>query len=146
MIITICSSCAFLDNALKVKQELESAGHEVLIYPSGGEIDGKYMRADEYNKVRHESHGIDELIKYKQPLVDLHFSKIEKSDAILVLNYDKNDIPGYIGGNTFLEMGLAYYLKKKIFMWQAASEQQKYWEEIISLGPITIEKDLSRIV
>lgn len=145
MIITICSSCAFLDNALKVQKDLEDNGHTVLLYPTGGEINGTYLRADEYNKVRHESHGVEELLKYKQPLIDLHFGKIAKSDAILVLNYDKNNISGYVGGNTLLEMGLAYYLKKKIYMWQDASSDLSYWEEIIALGGIVIDGDISLI-
>ena len=39
-----------------------------------------------------------------------HFKKIEKSDAILVLNYPKGAVNGYVGGASLMEMGLAYYL------------------------------------
>ena len=42
---------------------------------------------------------------------------IQKSDAILVLNLTKNGIENYIGGNTFLEMGFAHVLEKKIFVY-----------------------------
>ena len=43
-------------------------------------------------------------------------SKIIESDAILVLNYDRSGVPGYIGGSSLIEMGFAYYFKKKIFL------------------------------
>ena len=43
-----------------------------------------------------------------------HFKKIEESDVMLVCNFTKNGIDNYVGANTFLEMGFAYYVKKPI--------------------------------
>jgi hypothetical protein len=42
--------------------------------------------------------------------------KIAKSDAILVLNFDDERGRGWIGANTFLEIGFAHVLGKKIFV------------------------------
>jgi hypothetical protein len=33
-----------------------------------------------------------------------HFKKIENSDAILVVNYHKNGIDGYVGGSVLMEI------------------------------------------
>ncbi len=52
----------------------------------------------------------------KAKLMRGHFDEIVKTDAILVLNLSKKGIDGYIGGNVLMEMGLAFHLKKPIFM------------------------------
>jgi hypothetical protein len=48
-----------------------------------------------------------ELLVTKKQLMDEQIDKIRNSDAVLILNFDKPKNPGYIGGNTFLEMGIA---------------------------------------
>lgn len=75
----------------------------------------------------------------------MHFKKIEWSDAVLVLNYDKNDIANYIGGNTFLEIGIAFYLGKKIYLFNDIPEIS-YKEEILGMKPVVIFEDLSKII
>jgi len=45
-----------------------------------------------------------------------YYEIIKECDAILVLNLEKNKIKNYIGGNTFLEMGFAHVLNKKIYL------------------------------
>jgi len=87
----------------------------------------------------------DNLLKIKTKLIDKHIEKIKNSDAILVLNFDKGGIKGYIGGNSFLEMGIAYYLNKKIFIWKKPSESLPYFEEIMALKPIIINENLEKI-
>ena len=61
-----------------------------------------------------------------------------------VCNYDKKDIKGYIGGNTLMEMGLAFFLKKKIYLLNEIPEIS-YKEEILGVKPIIIIGDLSKI-
>jgi hypothetical protein len=73
-----------------------------------------------------------------------HFVKVEWSDVILVLNYDKNNIPNYIWPNTFLEMGLAFHLDKKIYLLNPIPELW-YKEELIGMFPTIIDGDLSKI-
>jgi len=58
---------------------------------------------------------------------------------------DKDGKKGYIGGNTFLEMGIAYHLNKKIFLWKKPSESLPYYEEIIALNPIIINENIEEI-
>ena len=59
-------------------------------------------------------------------------------------SYDKNGVKGYIGGNTLMEMGLAFYLKKKIYLLNEVPELP-YKEEILGVKPIILNGDLSKI-
>jgi hypothetical protein len=81
----------------------------------------------------------------KEELMRNHFDKIADSDAILVLNYEKNGIPGYIGGNTLLEMGLAFYQRKKIYLLHQIPETAEK-EEILAMKPVVLNGDLSLII
>lgn len=58
-----------------------------------------------------------------------YYKIIKKSDAILVINFDKNDIKNYIGGAVLSEMGFAYILNKKIFLFNQIT-QMSYTDEI----------------
>lgn len=52
--------------------------------------------------------------KDRREFMKMHFKKIEWADIVLVYNKMKNGVDGYIGSNTLIEMGVAFYLKKKI--------------------------------
>jgi nucleoside 2-deoxyribosyltransferase len=71
----------------------------------------------------------------------------EKCDAILVLNYPKNGIDGYIGANTLMELGLAYYLKQKIFLLYPppSKEDARYNTEVVLMKPIILNGDLEKL-
>ena len=144
MKITICSSAFFAEEAYNIKQKLEEKGHEVFVYPQEIEINGKTVSVTVFYKMRKDNL-TEDLLKVKTKLVNEHIRKIESSDAILVLNFDKNGKEGYIGGNTFLEIGIAYYLNKKIFLWKKPYEGLPYFEEIMTLDPIIIDGDLEKI-
>lgn len=75
------------------------------------------------------------------------FKQIEDSDAILVLNHEKNGIPGYVGGNTLMDIGLATYLNKKIFILNPlpSEDQIRYVHEIKLVRPFVLDGDISRI-
>ena len=73
-------------------------------------------------------------------------NKIKKSDAILVLNYDKNEVKNYIGGNTLIEIGFAHYWKTKIFLLNPIPEIPYYKSEIEAVKPVIINGDLSKIL
>ena len=74
----------------------------------------------------------------------LHFEKVAWAEAVLILNYDKNNIKNYIGPNTLIEMALALYLGKKIFLLNPIPEMN-YKEEILGVMPIVINGDLRLI-
>lgn len=147
MKVTICGSIAFYDEMLKTKNELEELGHEVRLPPSELKDDrGNVISCKEYYKLRKEDGVGDDswLWDRKTDMINDHIKKIEWSDAILVLNCDKKGINGYIGGNTLLEMGIAFYLKKKIFIMNSVPEMS-YKEEILGMKPILINGNLENI-
>lgn len=77
----------------------------------------------------------------KEAIVD-HFSKIDWCDAILVVNHDKRGIKGYVGGNTLIEIGVAFYLKKKIYILNPVSSELSYKQEIMGMDPVVIGNEL----
>ena len=145
MKITICSSAFFIREVEKVKQKLEEKGYQVFIFPQRVELEGEILEVTQFYEMRKKDYFNEAYWKLKNRLMEEHIRKIERSDAILVLNYDKDGISGYIGGNTFLEMGLAYYLNKKISLWKKPSENLPFFEEIMALKPIIIDENLEKI-
>ena len=144
MRIAICSSALFARQSCEVKEKLEKRGFEVFLYPQKVEVDGRTIDVGEYYKMR-KNNLTQELLKIKRQLIDEHIKKIKNSDAILVLNLDRGENRGYVGGNTFLEMGIAYFLGKKVFIWKKPSQNLPYFEEIMALSPISIGENLERI-
>lgn len=146
MKITICGSTAFYDEMQKTKKELEESDHKIEIpAPLVENENGKLIPIKEFYKIKKTSHNSDYWVwNKKAERIKSYFDKVAWSDAILVLNYKKNNIKGYIGGNTLLEMGLAFYLGKKIYLLNPVPEIS-YKEEILGMKPIILEGDLTII-
>jgi len=128
MKISLCSSARFFDKLQGIKERLESFGFDVLL-PSMVDY-----------------HNLEEtaLAKIQFNLIRAHFEKINDSDAILVVNYDKGDVRNYIGGSVLLEMGKAFDCKIPIFVLNPVPEVS-YREEIIALQPMILNGDLDKI-
>jgi nucleoside 2-deoxyribosyltransferase len=122
MIITICASIKFYSQILEVKKLLEEMNHEVLIPPNRVKNDqGESISVLEYYQTRkndvENNINKDWVWQRKREAIEWHFEKVHKADVILVLNYDKNGIANYVGGNTLMEMGVAFWLKKPIYLY-----------------------------
>lgn len=146
MKITICGSIAFYEEMEKIKNELESKGNEVKLPPHEIEDEnGQMIPIKKIYDLRKAIETTDGRIwDSKERAIRTHFGKVGWADAILVLNYDKNDIKNYIGGNTFLEMGVAFHLKKPIYLLNPIPEIA-YKEEILGMKPIIVNNDLAKI-
>jgi len=146
MKVTICGSIAFFDEMMAVKQKLEGLGHEVKLPPT--EIpneQGEMISIKEYYRLRKETTSEAGWIwDRKEWAIRTHFDKVAWADVVLIANYTKNDIENYIGGNTFLEMGVAFYLKKPIYLLNPIPETSTK-EEVLGMKVIVIDNDLSRI-
>jgi len=129
MKITLCSSAKFFEKLWDIKKSLEEIGHEVLL-PS----------MKDFHHL-----GEDSLAKIQYDLIYEHFQKIDQSHAVYVANYDKNGIAGYIGGNSFLEMGLAFYRKIPIFLLNDIPQQVSYREELIALKPVVVGENWNKL-
>ena len=147
MKITLCGSIAFIDEMDVVRKKLEEMGHEVEMPPlEVADETGAMIPVKQYYALRKSTTDDSSWIwKRKAEAMRWHFDKIVWSDAILVLNEEKNGIPGYIGANTLLEMGLAFHLKKPIYLWNPIPEIS-YKEEILGMWPVVIDGDLKKIV
>ena len=145
MKITLCSSAYFVEEVKSIKEQLERMGHKVLIFPDTVKLDGKIVHVTDFYRMRKADLDRSEYWNLKNRLMREHFRKIQESDAILVVNLDKKGITGYIGGNTLIEMGIAFFLGKKIFLWKEPSKDLPYYEEIVAMLPIIINEDLSKI-
>lgn len=121
-----------------VQKELEQVGHVVFV-PKSIEL------MDTIGYVHPEIDEAKVAAKIQHDFIREHFKKIDKSDAILVLNYDKNGIKNYIGGNTFLEIGLAYWLGKSMYLLNPIPDMD-YITELHAMRPTVIDGDLSKIV
>ena len=147
MKITICGSIAFYDEMQKIKEKLNTLGHNVDLPPIEVEDDkGGMISVKKFYDIRKSSVGLNTewVNKRKKEAMKKHFDKVAWADAVLILNYTKNDIPNYIGANTFLEIGVAFYLNKVIYLLNSIPETN-YQEEVCGMDPIILNGDLSKI-
>jgi hypothetical protein len=74
-----------------------------------------------------------------------HYRNILASDAILVVNFEKNGIKNYIGGTVLMEMGQAYGNRKKIFFLNGMPAGLPYMDEIEAMDPVCLDGNLAAI-
>jgi nucleoside 2-deoxyribosyltransferase len=84
-------------------------------------------------------------IKIENDLIRGYFKKIQESDVVLVVNEDKKKTKGYIGANSFLELGFGYVLGKKIFLLNNYAKKLSCSDEITAMEPIILNGDLDKI-
>ncbi len=146
MKITLCGSTAFISEMEKVAKDLEALGHEVKFPPVRFmDGDGKEWQTKDYYVFKKTQPFKDEsFLKNHTERIGAHFEKVAWADAILVTNFDKNGIAGYIGPNTLMEMGVAFYLQKPIYLLNPIPEVA-WKEEIIGMRPKVINGDLGFI-
>lgn len=137
MIITLCHSMQYAERAIKVAEWFKARGHEA--YPSTFSKGFVGLNDEEKEILKLKQ-------KYEQDAMREHWKLIQKADAVLVLNYEKSGIPGYIGGNSFLEMGFAYVLNKPLYLLYQIPKMPYYETEIMAMRPRVIDGDLEKIL
>ncbi|MDP2685065.1 MAG: hypothetical protein Q8P20_08595, partial [bacterium] len=83
--------------------------------------------------------------KFNEDAMREYYDLMPGADALLILNYDKNGVKNYIGGNTFMEMCWAYGMRKKIYLLNQIPSIPYYQTEIHAMKPIIINNDLNKI-
>ncbi len=106
MKIGVIGSMQFTDKMLEFCEKLKELGHEGFVTDLHKAMIGK--NSDEIEVIK-----IDQ--KNNKDAIREFWNAMQGADAVLVLNYDKNGVKNYIGGNTFLEIGFAHVLNQKIF-------------------------------
>lgn len=106
--IVLCSSASHYEKLFPIKKDLEEMGFKVLL-PKTAMI---MKKKNNFDRMTYQPwHKDPKAYHRKQALMDGHFRKIKREDAILVANFEKNGVKGYIGGNVFMEITIAYFLK-----------------------------------
>lgn len=133
MKIVICASMSAIIKIIEVQRELELLGHEVV---APANLDRHLAKTF--------SSGESTAEKIKDDLIKGYFKEIKGSDAVLAVNEDKGGVANYIGGNTFLEIGFAHVLGKKVFLLNGIPTVS-YRDELVAMRPIVLNGNLRKI-
>jgi len=134
-IFIICSK-RFYNRVPAITAELEKKGH-ILSMPNCFD--------DPFTEERYRIAGPAEHTQWKSEMIKHSLQTIENNDAVLVLNFDKDNLKNYIGGAIFLEMYDAFRLGKKVFMYNDIPEGILH-DEIRGFDPIILNGNLDKIV
>jgi len=143
MKIVICGSIEFTPKIKEVADILTGYGHEVDIPLSSQRIINGELTLEEFKKEK-QLNGNGALRKIKDDVIKRYYNIIKASDAILVLNLEKNGTANYIGGNTFLEIGFAHVLNKPVYLYNDIPDTS-YTDEIKAMQPVLLSGDLLKI-
>ena len=127
MKIAISGNIYMLPDIIEMQERLEERKHKVIpIFEYLDELEERNEKKKEKNRLS-------------------FFDKIKTSDALLVVNNSlKNGRKNYISGSSFLEMGFAHALGKKIFLLQGIPELS-YKDEIMAMKPIILNGNLNKV-
>jgi hypothetical protein len=148
-LIVIIGSMIFMDKMNEVKERVMQLGFDV-IAPSLTQEEIE-IGADTFMDYVDSQGGLEKcqpenpiwVIKYEG--MRQYFQYIEKADAVLVCNFDKGENTNRIGENTFIEMAVAFYLKKKLYILQKPPYQSEKIEEVLGMRPVFLDGDLSGV-
>ncbi len=130
----------FAKEMLEAKKKLEEMGHII-------EVPCDAKEFVENHQMTTDNHEENYRWCIKNDIIRKCFNSIAESDAVLLLNYPKNGIDGYIGASGLMEIGLAYYLNKKIFLLYPPPpvKEVKSTHEILIMQPIILNGNLNLI-
>jgi hypothetical protein len=139
MKIMICGSMTFAKEMQAAQKKLQELGYMVNI-PTDTD---KHVEDPEF------INDLSDNLKHCQEddVIRENFKLVANADAILVLNYPKNGIDGYIGTSTLMELGIAHYFGKKLYILNDIPDYNKIrWaHEVTIMQPVILKGDLSRI-
>ena len=128
MKITLSGSFSARRTVAEIKRELEALGHEV--------------QTPDFE--HEEARGKVDAAEDKKACMVAHIGKIEWCDAVLAVNIEKKGIANYIGGNTLIELAIAFYLKKKIFLLNPLPDLPCA-DEVSGMEPVILSGKLTEI-
>ncbi len=141
MKIYVLGSSHFKEEMVRCSEKLRDLGYDGWIHPDYE----AYVRGEKQDIVERWGKGECAAIKRENNYLKTHYKHILESDAILIVNAEKNGVKNYIGGNVLLEMGQAYVNDRKIYFLYGMPDKSAYLDEIQCMDPICLNGDLSRI-
>lgn len=129
----------FARKMIEAKKKLEKIGHKVNLPPD------THIVTD--GKLNHDDLDADYEHCVKNDVMRKQFKLIAESDAVLVLNYDKNGVKGYIGTASLMEIGVAHHLGKKIFLLNPIPHHSEHrWvHEVRIIQPVILNGNLAKV-
>ncbi|KKS63968.1 MAG: Maf-like protein [Parcubacteria group bacterium GW2011_GWB1_42_6] len=136
MKIGVAGSMQFTERMMEICERLEGMGHQAFMSKFAPYFVGKTDEEKEIIKL-YQKNNMDAIREF--------WRAMQGADAVLVLNFDKNGIKNYIGGNTLMEIGFAHVLNQKVFLLNPIPEIPFYKTEIEAIKPVILNGDLSKI-
>ena len=136
MKIGVIGSMQYAEKILEARDELIKRGHNAFVTNLAESFVGKTDLEKEVIKIQQ---------KNNQDAIKEFWNLMQGADAVLVMNFDKNGVKNYIGGNTLMEIGFAHVLNQKIFLYNPIPDIPYYKSEIEAVKPIIINRDFSMI-
>ncbi|HWY79064.1 MAG TPA: hypothetical protein VNW29_01775 [Candidatus Sulfotelmatobacter sp.] len=139
MKIAIIGSMKFASEMVQIQKQLQKLGYTAVV-PLGTE---NHLRDKTF--VDNLESNLEWCIT--NDIMRKNFHQVADCDAVLVLNYKRNGIEGYIGVSALLEMGVAHYLGKKIFLMQKTPDYKdvRWAHEVAIMEHTIITGDLTKI-
>ncbi|MFN4008733.1 MAG: hypothetical protein ACK4K8_02140 [Pannonibacter sp.] len=131
MRVCICGSMLFIDAMEEMAASLTTLG-VVAVAPVRDEADHIWSDLSEA-----------EAIETKRKFIRDYLDEIRTSDAVLIANYTKNGVVGYIGANTLMEAAFACALGKRVSLLFMPSEQACRLEAL-SIADSVLNGDISK--
>lgn len=135
MKVFIGGSMHFAKEMLKAQQILQKLGHEAIV------------PTDTHECIENPELNMDFDHCTSRDIDKENFDLVVSSDAFLVLNYPKNEIEGYVGGATLMEIGLMRHFNKPIILLHPLPSKDKlrYALEIEITRPMILDGKLENI-
>ncbi len=141
--VVICSSANFYRHVNEVRAVLEAEGVKVVVPHNAGIMAETGDYDVTHYKTWHEN-GAD--YTKKADYMRWHFDEITKGDAVLVVNDEKHGQANYIGPNVLMEMSLAWYQQKPIFILNGLPAESTFEEEIKGMMPVVLNGELTALI
>ena len=136
MRIGVIGSMQHIEKMIEIRDNLIALGHDAFVTDLAKPLVGKSDEEKERIKI---------FQKQNKDAIREFWRLMQEADAVLVANFDKNNIKNYIGGNTLIEIGFAHVLNQKIFLFNPIPDIPYYKTEIEAIKPIILNGDLSKI-
>lgn len=132
MKICLSGSMTLIDQIEELSKLLELLGHQTSV-PSRG-TEPEFASTATQATAR----------EMKAIFVADHLKKIREADALLIANFQKNGIDGYIGLSALMEAAMAYALEKRILVLNTPAIANSD-DDLSSIGAIELKGDLKRL-
>jgi hypothetical protein len=140
--MVLCASVAFYKQVAELAEELEAMGLTAIVPATVRTM----AETGNYDVASHKSwYQNDADYDQKADLMRQHFDEVANGDSILVVNHEKHGKANYIGPNVLMEMSLAFYLKKPIYILNELPDETPFEEEIKGMQPLVLHGDTSQL-